>query len=93
MYIKTFEELNIKKAIIGGALAASVMTGCIKDKNLEKTDNPKISKTINIPDINLNPYGDSSIDDNKPKETKSTDTKKGKILKFKKFIKKRKKLK
>jgi hypothetical protein len=105
-HIKKFnEELNPKKAIIGGALAATVLAGCKKDDDLTLSL-PKINQT----DTSVNKDTESTIDvkdsskevdmdkvkleepKSLPKSNSKVDkSKKKKILKFKSFFKKKQK--
>jgi hypothetical protein len=91
-YIKKFnEELNPKKAIIGGAIAASLLGGCSKDDSLSVSI-PKINQVDSLKTANVDTTKEIDVDKSKlepPKKSSKSKTKKNRILKFKKFFKKK----
>ena len=93
-YLKSYnEQMNPKKILIGGALAASLATGCSKDDDFINVSVPKISQ-VDTTQVDSEKV-DQKIDkvdkiENTEKQIKPK-KKKGKVLKFKSFFKKSKK--
>ena len=94
-YLKSYnEQMNPKKILIGGALAASLATGCSKDDDSFNLSLPKLPNQVDTTQVDSEKV-DQKIDkvdkiENTEKQIKPK-KKKGKVLKFKSFFKKSKK--
>lgn len=93
-YLKSYnEQMNPKKILIGGALAASLASGCSKDDSFNLSL-PKLPNQVDTTQVDSEKV-DQKIDkvdkiENTEKQIKPK-KKKGRVLKFKSFFKKSKK--
>ena len=99
-YLKSYnEEMNPKKILIGGALAASLATGCSKDDDFINVSVPKISQ-VDTTQVDSDKV-DQKVDKvdkientekqiKQPIKNKPPKKKKSKVLNFKSFFKKKK---
>ena len=100
-YLKSYnEQMNPKKILIGGALAASLATGCSKDDDSFNLSLPKLPNQVDTTQVDSEKV-DQKIDkvdkiENTEKQIKQSTKnkppkkKKSKVLNFKSFFKKKK---